>query len=82
LKVFIDSDVLILFLSQFHTAPVDQHLIDKAGELYRRWNSRHGTDINDAILAATATQANGEIYTLNTRHYPMPEATVRRAWKA
>jgi len=77
-----EQKATLLFLSQFQTAPVDQHLIDKAGELYRRWNSRHGTDINDAILAATAIQANREICTLNTRHYPMPEVTVRRAWKA
>lgn len=77
-----EQEATLLFLSQFQTAPVDQNIIDKAGELYRIWNPRHGTDINDAILAATAIQSNGEIYTLNTRHYPMPEVTVRPAWKA
>jgi predicted nucleic acid-binding protein len=71
----------LLFLSQFKTAPVDQMIIDKAGEIYRRWNPRVGTDANDAILAAIVLETGGRIYTLNTKHYPMPEIVVRRAWK-
>jgi predicted nucleic acid-binding protein len=71
----------LLFLSQFKTAPVDQMIIDKAGEIYRRWNPRAGTDPNDAILAATVLETGGRIYTLNTKHYPMPEIIARRAWK-
>lgn len=70
-----------LFLSQFKTASVDQTIIDKAGEIYRQWNPRAGTDVNDAILAATVLQAGGRIYTLNKKHYPMPDLLVRRAWK-
>ena len=45
-----------------------------------KWNPRKGTDINDAILAATVLQTGGKIYTLNSKHYPMPEITVQRAW--
>jgi predicted nucleic acid-binding protein len=70
-----------LFLSQFKTASVDQTIIDKAGEIYRAWNPRAGIDVNDAILAATVLQSGGKIYTLNTKHYPMPELLVQRAWK-
>jgi hypothetical protein len=33
-----------------------------------------------AILAAIAIQFNAKIYTLNTKHYPMPEVAVKRAW--
>lgn len=76
-----EQEPTLLFLSLFQTAPVDQQIIDKAGELYRQWNPRNGTDISDAILAASAIQTNGKIYTLNTGHYPMPEAIVQRAWK-
>ena len=75
-----EEEATRLFLSQFQTAPIDQWIIDKAGEFYRKWNPRNGTDINDAILAATAIQAGGKIYTLNARHYPMPEVVVQRAW--
>lgn len=72
----------LLFLSQLQTAPVDQQVIDRAGQFYREWNSRRGIDVNDAILAATVLETGGRIYTLNARHYPMPEVTVQRAWRA
>jgi len=71
----------LLFLAQFQTASVDQQIIDKAGEFYRKWNPRSGTDVNDAILAATVLRTGGQIYTLNSKHYSMPEVTVQRAWK-
>ena len=76
-----EESATLLFLAQFQTAQVDQQIIDKAGEFYRKWNSRSGTDVNDAILAATVMQTGGKIYTLNSKHYPMPEVTVQRAWK-
>ena len=72
----------LLFLAQFQTAPIDQQIIDKAGTFYRKWNPRNGTDVNDAILAATVLLTGGKIYTLNSKHYPMPEVTVQRAWNA
>jgi predicted nucleic acid-binding protein len=77
-----EEPATLLFLAQFQTALVDQQIIDKAGELYRKWNPRSGTDVNDAILAATVLQTGGRIYTLNYKHYPMPEVAVQRAWKA
>lgn len=77
----VEEEATLLFLSQFQTAPIDQRVIDKAGELYRRWNPVNGIDINDAILAATVLQMGGTIYTLNTKHYPMPEVASHRAWQ-
>ena len=76
-----EEEPTLLFLSQFRTASVDQRIIDMAGDFYRKWNPRHGTDVNDAILAATAIQTGGKIYTLNEKHYPMPEVIVQKAWK-
>jgi hypothetical protein len=69
-----------LFLSQFKTAPVDQSVVDRAGELYRKWHPSHGTDINDAILAATVMETGGKVYCLNVKHYPFPDITVQKAW--
>ena len=77
-----EQPLTLLFLAQFQTAPVDQQIIDKAGVFYRQWNPRSGTDVKDAILAATVLQTGGRIYTLNSKHYPMPEVNVQRAWKA
>lgn len=72
----------LAFLAHLKTASVDQRIVDRAAELYRKWTPAHGIDVNDAILAATATASGGRIFTLNTKHYPMPEVDVRRAWPA
>lgn len=69
-----------LFLSQFKTAPVDSRLVDAAGHLFHTWNPSHGIDVNDAFLAATAQSAGGKIFTLNLKHYPMPDLAVTKAW--
>jgi len=75
-----EEDATGLFLSQFRTAPVDQKIVDTAGALYRRWHPSHGIDVNDAFLAATAMSTGGRIFTLNVKHYPMPEVVLERAW--
>ena len=76
-----EQEATELFLSQFKTESVDQKVVDVAAALYRRWNPSHGIDVNDAILAAIVIQTGGGIYTLNVKHYPMPEVNVQRAWK-
>ncbi|HNV71516.1 MAG TPA: PIN domain-containing protein, partial [Candidatus Ozemobacteraceae bacterium] len=53
-----------LFLSQFRTAPIDQKIVDTAGEYFRKWHPSHGLEINDALLAATAAETGGHIFTL------------------
>ena len=75
-----EEERTLLFRAQFRTAAVDQAVIDKAASLYRRWHPCHGVDINDAVLAATAIETGGQILCLNTKHYPMPDLRVRRAW--
>lgn len=37
-----------------------------------------GIDVNDAMLAATAT--GGKTYTQNLEHYPMPDVAVLKGW--
>ena len=75
-----EEELTRLFLSQFKTAAIDQKIVDNAGELYRKWHPSHGIDINDAFLAATVKNTGGQIFTLNSRHYPMPEIIVQKAW--
>ena len=75
-----EEEATELFLSQFKTEPVDREIVDAAGALYRKWQPSHGIDVNDAILAATSIQTGGRIFTLNIKHYPMPEVNIQRAW--
>ena len=75
-----EEEETLLFLSQFKTESVDQRSIDDAASLYRKWHPSHGIDINDAILAATVIQTGGRIFSLNKKHYPMPEVLAKKAW--
>lgn len=68
------------FLSRFKTESVTQSIVDQAGEFYRTWHPLHGIDVNDAILAATVAATGGKIYTLNVKHYPMPDVAVLNGW--
>jgi hypothetical protein len=70
----------IHLLSHFHTAPVNETIVDTAAQLYRQWHPSHGVDINDAILAATAIHHGGRICCLNRKHYPMPDIVIEKAW--
>ena len=67
-------------LSHFETAPVDAKIVDKAGTLFRKWNPSYGIDVNDALLAATAMETGGRIFTLNIKHYPMDGLSIKKAW--
>jgi len=59
------------FLEAFEIAPLTPALAEQGG-LYRRdYGSSHGTDLVDALLAATAQAAKARLATLNRRHFPM-----------
>lgn len=75
-----EEEQTLMFLREFKTAPVTQDVVDAAGRLYRRWHPSHGVDINDAILAATVLHTGGQLFCLNTKHYPMPDFPAKRAW--
>lgn len=76
-----EQSATLAFLSHFKTEPITQPIVDDAGAMYRKWHSSHGVDINDAMLAATVKKTGGKIYTLNVKHYPMPDLVVLKAWK-
>jgi len=71
-----EESATLSFLSRFKTEAVTQPIVDLAGEFYRRWHPSHAID---AIGASDAT-TGGKIYTLNVKHYPMPDVAVIKAW--
>jgi len=75
-----EEQATMLLLDEFRTAVVDQSIVDLGAVLYRSWHPSHGVDVHDCILAATAIQTGGSIFTLNKKHYPMPELVVTKAW--
>lgn len=75
-----EEEATELFLSLIKTAPVNQEIVDVAAKIFRRWNPSHGIDVHDAILAATAMQTGGKIFSKNIKHYPMPNLLIAKAW--
>jgi len=45
----------------------------RAGEYLRRYRRSHGVQIADALVAAAAATSGLTLWTLNRRHYPMPD---------
>ncbi len=70
----------VSFLSRFHTQPVTQAIVDRAGAVYRQWHPSHGIGVNDALLAAAAETTGGKVITQNVKHYPMPDIVVQKGW--
>jgi len=75
-----EVEVTTAFLSNFKCAVVNQEIVDRAGKIYRKWHPSHGIDVNDAILAATVQTTGGKLFTLNTKHYPIKDLIVEKAW--
>ncbi len=52
--------------------PVTDPIAARAGELLRSFRTSHpGIDVVDYVIAATAELEGAELYTLNTKHFPM-----------
>lgn len=75
-----EEERTLALLARFRTHPVTEDIVDRAGMLYRGLRGSHGIDPNDALLAATVLSTGGELHTLNTKHFPIPDLAVRRAW--
>jgi predicted nucleic acid-binding protein len=59
------------FLRAFEIIPLDQRVAIQGG-LYRRdYSKSHNVGLADALIAATATQRQVPLVTLNRKHFPM-----------
>jgi predicted nucleic acid-binding protein len=56
--------------------PVDAATARDGGLLFRQYRRSHGTDLLDAIIAATALAEDLPLATLNRKHFPMLEKLV------
>lgn len=66
-----EREALDRFLGAFRVLPVTREIAMMAGDFRRQWGPSHGTDLPDAVLAATAESNRLALVTFNVRHYPM-----------
>lgn len=53
--------------------PIDTQIGMRAGEYLRQYAKSHHVELGDALIAATASLHNLELWTRNRRHYPMKD---------
>ena len=56
-------------LSNFQVLHIDQFISEKAVEFVEKYCLSHKTDLEDALIAATAILYNIELYTLNIKDF-------------
>jgi predicted nucleic acid-binding protein len=54
---------------------IDTEIGIRAGEYLRLFNKSHNVELGDALIAATVSIHNLELWTRNRRHYPMKDIT-------
>ncbi len=59
------------FLQAFEIIPLDQYLAVQGGFYRCNYGKSHNVGLADALIAATATQRQVPLVTLNRKHFPM-----------
>lgn len=52
---------------------LDRHVGRTAGAYLARYARSHALELGDALIAAAAVNAGLRLWTLNRKHYPMPD---------
>jgi predicted nucleic acid-binding protein len=55
------------------TLPISMNAGRKAGYYLQKYSRSHSVELGDALIAASACEARLQLWTLNRKHYPMPE---------
>jgi predicted nucleic acid-binding protein len=55
------------------TLTISEPIGKNAGQYLQKYSKSHGVELGDALIAASANVANLMLWTLNKKHYPMPE---------
>ncbi len=53
--------------------PIDTEIGKRAGDYLRQYAKSHHVELGDALIAATASLHQLELWTRNRRHYPMKD---------
>ena len=68
-----EQGTLEALFATIHCVPIDSKIGVCAGDYLRRYAKSHHVELGDALIAATASTHNLELWTRNRRHYPMED---------
>jgi predicted nucleic acid-binding protein len=66
-----DHSTLEALFAAIHCVPIDSKIGVRAGDYLRQYAKSHNVELGDALIAATVSIHNLELWTRNRRHYPM-----------
>jgi predicted nucleic acid-binding protein len=58
------------------TLPISETIGKEAGRYLQKYSKSHSLELGDALIAASASVAGLSLWTLNKKHYPMPEVRL------
>jgi predicted nucleic acid-binding protein len=66
-----EQGTLEALFAAIHCVPIDSKIGVRAGDYLRRYAKSHHVESGDAMIAATVSIHNLQLWTRNRRHYPM-----------
>lgn len=67
--------VATLFLI-LETLPISETIGKEAGRYLQKYSKSHSLELGDALIAGSASMTGLLLWTLNKKHYPMPEVRL------
>jgi predicted nucleic acid-binding protein len=58
------------------TLQISETIGKEAGRYPQKYSKSHSLELGDALIAASASMAGLSLWTLNKKHYPMPEVRL------
>ena len=71
-----ESSRLETLFQILETLPISGTIGKKAGHYLQKYSRSHSLELGDALIAASASVSNLSLWTINKKHYPMPEVRL------
>lgn len=68
-----EHSTLDALFAAIHCVSLDSRIGQRAGDYLRQFAKSHHVELGDALIAATVSIHNLELWTRNRRHYPMED---------
>ena len=63
-------------MSSMMSVPIEVEIGARAGDYLRAFHASHGVELGDALIAATASVHQLELWTQNRKHFPMKDVRL------
>jgi predicted nucleic acid-binding protein len=70
-----EHGALEALFAAIHCVQIDSRIGQRAGDYLRRFAKSHHVELGDALIAATVSIHDLELWTRNRRHYPMRDVS-------